>query len=57
MVLINPVAQFMFLLRTSCYYNFNYLQEKREKLSEEVNGVVQASDTIQEELSVLSNGK
>lgn len=47
----------MFLLCTSCYYNFNYLQEKREKLSEEVNGVVQASDTIQEELSVLSNGK
>ncbi|VDI56257.1 Hypothetical predicted protein [Mytilus galloprovincialis] len=43
-------------MKLHCHEQFyDVIKEKREKLSEEVNGVVQASDTIQEELSVLSN--
>ncbi|XP_063428985.1 uncharacterized protein LOC134711925 [Mytilus trossulus] len=43
-------------MKLQCHEQFyDVIKEKREKLSKEVNKVVQASDTIQEELTVLSN--
>ncbi|CAC5393710.1 unnamed protein product [Mytilus coruscus] len=43
-------------MKLHCHGQFyDIIKEKREKLSQEVNEVVQASDTIQRELSELSN--